>query len=103
MAGKKKHYQTDWKRVDTIKDEDIDYSDIPEVTDEQFEKAIFVPAKNIYWKVESLRVIGDYAISVRFIDGLEGVVRFQPCFFEEFSHISLIRQNSAKFALLMER
>ena len=30
-----------------MKDEDIDYSDIPELNDEFFEKATFVPAKQI--------------------------------------------------------
>jgi len=30
-----------------MKDEDIDYSDIPELSDEFFEKAIFVPAKQL--------------------------------------------------------
>ena len=30
-----------------MKDEDIDYSDIPELDDEFFEKATFVPAKQI--------------------------------------------------------
>ncbi|MBU1170885.1 MAG: BrnA antitoxin family protein [Proteobacteria bacterium] len=41
---KKKHTshksQTDWNSVDSMSDEDIDYSDIPEVTPELFAKAI---------------------------------------------------------------
>ncbi|MFA6011947.1 MAG: BrnA antitoxin family protein [Desulfobacteraceae bacterium] len=41
---KKKHTshksQTDWSRVDSMSDEAIDYSDIPEVTPELFAKAI---------------------------------------------------------------
>ena len=32
--------QTDWTRLDAMQDEDIDFSDIPEVTPEQFAKAI---------------------------------------------------------------
>lgn len=32
--------QTDWKRVDAMRDEDIDTSDIPEVTPEQFARSI---------------------------------------------------------------
>lgn len=32
--------KTDWKRVDAMRDEDIDTSDIPEITPEQFAKAI---------------------------------------------------------------
>ena len=32
--------QTDWKRLDTMKDEDIDTSDIPPVTPEMFAKAV---------------------------------------------------------------
>jgi uncharacterized protein (DUF4415 family) len=39
--------KTDWARVDAIKDEDIDLSDIPEINDEMFAKATFVPAKQL--------------------------------------------------------
>lgn len=31
---------TDWQRVDTLRDEDIDTSDIPEITPEQFARSI---------------------------------------------------------------
>ena len=30
-----KDSQTDWERINTMKDEDIDLSDIPEVTEDQ--------------------------------------------------------------------
>jgi uncharacterized protein (DUF4415 family) len=43
----KKQSETDWARVDAMTDEDIDYSDIPELGDEFFEKAVFVPAKKL--------------------------------------------------------
>ena len=32
--------QTDWKRVDAQQDEDIDFSDCPEITPEMFAKAV---------------------------------------------------------------
>lgn len=32
--------RTDWARVDALKDEDIDLSDIPEVTPEMFARAV---------------------------------------------------------------
>lgn len=32
--------RTDWKRVDALRDEEIDFSDNPEVTPEMFAKAI---------------------------------------------------------------
>ncbi len=35
-----KKSRTDWKRLDAMKDEDIDFSDIPEVTPEMFARAI---------------------------------------------------------------
>ncbi len=35
-AATSKKSQTDWKRVDGLKDEDIDLSDIPEVSPEMF-------------------------------------------------------------------
>ena len=41
---KKKHIsyksQTEWERVDKLQDNEIDFSDIPEVTPEMFAKAI---------------------------------------------------------------
>jgi hypothetical protein len=41
-----------------------------------------------YWRVTEVRVVGDYAVFVRFKDGLEGVVRFLPGFFRGvFSHL----------------
>jgi uncharacterized protein (DUF4415 family) len=32
--------QTDWKRIDAMKDEDIDFSDIPEITPEMFARGV---------------------------------------------------------------
>ncbi|MBW4690475.1 MAG: BrnA antitoxin family protein [Lyngbya sp. HA4199-MV5] len=32
--------QTDWERIDAMQDEDIDLSDIPEVTEEQMQRAV---------------------------------------------------------------
>jgi hypothetical protein len=41
-----------------------------------------------YLRVSEVKVIGDYAVQVRFMDGLEGVVRFLPGFFRGvFSHL----------------
>jgi uncharacterized protein (DUF4415 family) len=39
-AATSKKSRTDWKRVDALKDEDIDLSDIPEVSPEMFARAI---------------------------------------------------------------
>ncbi len=36
-----KQSQTDWQRLDTMNDEDIDLSDCPEITPELFAKAVF--------------------------------------------------------------
>jgi Protein of unknown function (DUF2442) len=42
----------------------------------------------MYWDVTDVKVIDDYAIHVRFQDGLEGDVRFGPNFFRGvFSHL----------------
>jgi hypothetical protein len=35
--------RTDWERIRNMKDEDIDYSDIPETTDEWFTRAARAP------------------------------------------------------------
>jgi uncharacterized protein (DUF4415 family) len=39
--------KTDWERVDSMSDEEIDYSDIPELDGVFFEKATLVPAKQL--------------------------------------------------------
>ena len=36
-----KKSQTDWARIDSMTDEDIDFTDLPEVTDEMWEKGVF--------------------------------------------------------------
>lgn len=38
--------ETDWARVDAMTDEEIDFSDIPPITEEQFAKAKLVMPKN---------------------------------------------------------
>lgn len=53
--------RTDWRRVDALKDEDIDFSDIPEITPEMFARGVIrrglkpVPRKEQL----TLRVDGD--------------------------------------------
>ncbi len=40
------------------------------------------------WDVTDVKIAGDYAISVQFRDGVEGVVKFSPTFFRGvFSHL----------------
>ena len=39
-SGATEHTKTDWARIDAMKDEDIDFSDIPELGDDSFEKAV---------------------------------------------------------------
>lgn len=42
-----------------------------------------------YWRVSEVRIVDQYALKVRFVDGLEGVVRFSPGFFRGvFSHLA---------------
>ena len=36
-----KESKTDWERLEAMEDEDIDFSDIPEVTPEMFARAVF--------------------------------------------------------------
>lgn len=123
-----KQIEMNWEQFDALNDEDIDFSDIPELTDDFFDNASRVPAdflvdrkdpppedrkrdvKGLYgllhdvtreaiplekmkawrcsWRIEAISIIEDNAIWVRFGDGLEGVVRFQPGFFQGvFSHL----------------
>lgn len=40
------------------------------------------------WDVTEIKLAGEFAISVRFEDGVEGTVKFQPGFFRGvFSHL----------------
>ena len=39
-AATSKKSRTDWKRIDGLKDEDIDLADVPEVSPEMFARAI---------------------------------------------------------------
>src|SRR2546425_298033 len=61
ISTKSKVDKTDWKRLDAMKDEDIDFSDIPEITPEMFARAVLrrnfkpIPRK----KQLTLRVDGD--------------------------------------------
>lgn len=55
--GLKKKSQTDWPRVDALNDEDIDYSDIPELGEEFWKKAhVVFPARK---KVLTIRLDED--------------------------------------------
>lgn len=50
MKGKstKVKSKSDWKRVDAISDDEIDYSEIPELDEEWFENALWgIPVKKI--------------------------------------------------------
>lgn len=41
-----------------------------------------------YWRISDVRVIEDNVLCVRFMDGLEGIVRFKSGFFRGvFSHL----------------
>ena len=42
----KKHSKTNWDRLDSMRDEDIDYSDIPELGDDFFKNAVVVMPQN---------------------------------------------------------
>ena len=58
MKGKstKKQSRTDWERVLAMKDEEIDTSDIPELTDDFFKKAVLWPGNK---KQVTLRIDPD--------------------------------------------
>lgn len=48
--------RTDWKRVDAMKDEDVDLSDIPELDDDFFKNAVLVlpkPKATVTLRVDS--------------------------------------------------
>jgi len=58
--------QTDWQRLDAMTDEDIDFSDCPEITPEMFAKAVVQRGlPNPKTKAQVL-----YALTVMFWSGL---------------------------------
>ena len=56
-----KESQTDWQRLETMKDEDLDFSDCPEVTPEMFARAVVRKGlKPVTRKTQlTLRIDGD--------------------------------------------
>jgi hypothetical protein len=43
------------------------------------------------WDVAEVKVVGDFALTVRFQDGLEGAVKFLPSFFRGvFTHLAAL-------------
>ena len=43
------------------------------------------------WDVTEVKIVGDFALAVRFQDGLEGAVKFSPSFFRGvYAHLASI-------------
>ena len=60
--------QTDWDRLETMTDDEIDYSDIPEITPEQFATA--KPTKEFFAERGiDLNLEGPHTITVQYEDG----------------------------------
>ena len=57
MKEKKRSSKTDWKRFDKMKDEDIDYSDIPELDDDFFKNAKPIDLKKMLQSAEGKKQI----------------------------------------------
>jgi uncharacterized protein (DUF4415 family) len=51
-----KKYGTDFERLDAMKDEDIDFSEIPEATDEDFARGVVLPPLHVREPREELLV-----------------------------------------------
>jgi uncharacterized protein (DUF4415 family) len=63
-----KEYGTDLERLDAMKDEDIDFSDIPEVTAEMFARGVVVPPLKDREPREDLTVRLDRDLAVWYRD-----------------------------------
>jgi len=55
-SGTSKKYGTDFERLDAMKDEDIDLSEIPEITEEMFARGVLLPPLKVREPREDLRV-----------------------------------------------
>src|SRR5207249_5063778 len=54
-----KRSRTDWKRVDAQRDQEIDFSDIPELTPEMFARAVVRRGVKLVPRKEQLTIRGD--------------------------------------------
>ncbi|CBN57773.1 MULTISPECIES: BrnA antitoxin family protein [Kamptonema] len=69
--------QTNWERIDTIQDEDIDLSDIPEVTEEQMRNAVLrVGGKPVERGQRRVDILLD-AFIVEYFEGKAGKQGYQ--------------------------
>jgi uncharacterized protein (DUF4415 family) len=73
-----KKYGTDLERLDAMKDEDIDFSDIPEITDEMFARGVVVPPLKDREPREEMTVKIDRDLAAWYRDrgGIGGIVNF---------------------------
>jgi hypothetical protein len=54
-----KKSETDWARIDAMSDEDIDFSDCPEITPEMFAKAIVRRAPSQIIVPQNVAIVDD--------------------------------------------
>jgi uncharacterized protein (DUF4415 family) len=73
-----KKYGTDFARLDAMRDEDIDLSEIPEATAEDFARGVVVPPLKERFPREELTVHldRDLAAWYRDRDGVDGLINF---------------------------
>jgi uncharacterized protein (DUF4415 family) len=71
-------YGTDLERLDAMKDEDIDFSDIPPVTPEMFARAVVVPPLKVRVPREEVTVKIDRDLAAWYRDrgGVNSIVNF---------------------------
>lgn len=67
-----KKYGTDFERLDAMKDEDIDFSEIPEATAEDFARGVIVPPFHVREPKEELLVKLDRDLAAWYRDMGEG-------------------------------
>ncbi|MEC4882182.1 MAG: BrnA antitoxin family protein [Scytonema sp. PMC 1070.18] len=85
--------QTDWERVQAMQDEDIDFSDIPEATEEQMAQAVLrvggVPVERGKQQVNMMldafiveyfkRIAGEQDYQILINAALSDYIRQHPC------------------------
>ena len=91
-----KKYGTDFERLDAMKDEDIDFSDIPPVTPEMFARSVVMPPLSVREPKEELILRIDRDLAAWYRDMGEGQNRMINFALRRFMQEELRRKRRAR-------
>lgn len=90
--------QTDWERIDAMQDEDIDLSDIPEVTEAQMKRAVLrVGGKSVERSRKNVNLLLD-AFIVEYFEAKSGALGYQELINQVLTEYILTKQEKRESA-----